>query len=92
MAGELPTDAGIVSTLEKMGDLVTDRRWKVSPENLQSTVAWSVLVMVGALLEEFAQLDPDQRAWLFSVVRDKVSWLATVPGCKLAYEAWRQDR
>ena len=92
MAGELPTDAEIVSTLEIVGELVTDRRWKVSPENLQSSLAWGVLVLVGALVDEFAQLDAVQREWVFGVIREKVSWLATVPGAKLAYEAWRRDR
>jgi len=92
MPAKLPTDSEIVQTLEEVGELVSDRRWKVSPENLQSSIAWGALVLGGALLDEFSQLDAAQREWFFSVIREKFALLMTVPGAKLMYEAWRRDR
>lgn len=92
MPDNSPTDAEIAETLETVGDLVNGRRWKVSPENLQSSLVWGVLVLGGAMLDEFAQLDAAEREWFFAVIREKFALLMTVPGAKLAYEAWRRDR
>jgi len=76
----------------ELGAAAADLRGKVSPEGLRGTSIWLVLVLAGALLDEVLSLDPDAQAVLFDLVRDRLSWLLTLPGGKLAFEAWRRDR
>jgi hypothetical protein len=92
MGADGPTDAEITQTLAKVGELSTNLRGKLSPESAKSTAVWLVLVLAGALVDEFAQLDPEQRAWFFAVIRDKVALVLAIPGAKLGFEIWRRDK
>mgnify|MGYP003627920370 CR=1 FL=1 len=82
----------VQETVTEIAAAAADLRGRISPEGLKSTMVWALLVMIPALLEEYAKMSPEQQAAFHAILVNKFSVLMSIPGAKLAYEAWRRDR
>lgn len=78
--------------IQKLGEIAKDYRGKISPDGWRSSLTWFLLVMTGALVDEYGNMSPEQQAAFFDLLSSKLSILMTLPGAKLAFEAWRSDR